>query len=125
MLVHGNAALAALLTGDIATARHRFGEELRLCRELVVLPFAGEALQGLAAVATVDGDAHRAARLSGAAAVHRYGRPQDAVNARLRATFLDPARIHGGADAWDARAREGAALDFADAIAYALEEASS
>jgi len=125
MLVHGNAALVALLTGDIDTARHGFREELRLCRDLVALPFAHEALQGLAAVATVDGDVHRAARLSGAAAAHRYGQPEDAVDARLRATFLDPARILERADAWDAWAREGAALGLADAIAYALDEASA
>jgi hypothetical protein len=125
MLVRGNSALAALLTGDIDTARHGFREELKLCRELVVLPVAYEGLQGLAAVATVDGDVHRAARLSGAAAAHRYGQPEDALDARLRATFLDPARIRHGADAWDARAQEGAAHGFAHAIAYALGEVSA
>jgi hypothetical protein len=125
MLVRGNSALAALLTGDIDTARHGFCEELTLCGELVVLPFAHEGLQGLAAVAAVLDDLHRAARLSGAAAAHRYGQPEDPVDARLKVTFFDPARIRQGGDAWDALAREGAALGFADAIAYALEEASA
>ena len=59
---------------------------------------------------------------SGAAAAHRYGEPQDAVDGRLDATFLEPARARCGADAWDAAVREGAALSFEDAIAYALDE---
>ena len=67
--------LAALLTGDTDAARDAFREELRLCRELVVLPYASEGLRGLAAVAAVRGDLHRAARLVGAAAAHRYGQP--------------------------------------------------
>jgi len=44
------------------------------------------------------------------------------VDARLRATFSEPARARFGADAWDAAVHAGAALDFQDAIAYALEQ---
>ena len=71
MLVHGNFGLAALLTGDTDAARDAFREELALCRELVVRPFATEGLLGLAGVAAVRGDIDRAARLVGAAAAHR------------------------------------------------------
>ena len=71
MMLRGNFGLAALLTGDTDAARGAFREELELCRELVVRPFASEGLLGLAAVAAVDGDADRAARLAGAAAAHR------------------------------------------------------
>jgi hypothetical protein len=39
----------------------------------------------------------------------------------LRATFLEPARTRLGADAWAAAARHGAALNFGDAIADALD----
>ena len=74
------------------------------------------------AIAAVHDDLHRAARLSGAAAAHRYGQPEDALDARLDATFFAPARARCGADAWHDTAREGAALSFEDAIAYALEE---
>ena len=42
--------------------------------------------------------------------------------ARLDAAFLDPARTRHGADDWDAAARDGSALRFEDAIAYALQE---
>jgi predicted ATPase/class 3 adenylate cyclase len=121
-LLRGNVALTALLTGDTDAAREAFRDELRLSRELVILPFASEGLGGLAAVAAVHDDVHRAARLSGAAGAHRYGQAEDAVDARLEATFLAPARARCGADAWHDTAREGAALSFEDAIAYALEE---
>jgi tetratricopeptide (TPR) repeat protein len=123
MLLRGKSGLAALLSGDTEAARQAFREALRLCRELVVLPVVSEGVAGLAAVAAVrDDDLDRAARLSGAAAAHRYGEPQDAVDARLGATFFEPARTRCGADAWDAAVREGAALSFEDAIAYALDE---
>ena len=111
-----------MLTGDTAAARQAFREELALCRELVYLPFASEGLAGLAAVSTIHGEDHRAARLSGAAAAHRYGKTKDPVDARLDATFFKPARTRHGAEEWDAAAREGSALSFEDAIAYALQE---
>ena len=121
MLVQGNFGLAALLTGDTDAARDAFREELALCRELVVRPFATEGLLGLAGVAAVRGDIDRAARLVGAAAAHRC-EPEDPVDARLDAAFFQPARARYGADAWDAVARHGNALSFEDAIAYALQE---
>jgi tetratricopeptide (TPR) repeat protein len=122
MLLRGNIALTALLTGETDAARAAFGDELRLSREFVVLPVACEGLGGLAAVAVVHDDVQRAARLCGAAAAYRYGQPEDALDARLDATFFAPARARCGADAWHDTAREGAALSFEDAIAYALDE---
>ena len=121
MLVQGNFGLAALLTGDTDAAEDAFRNELTVCRELVVRPFVTEGLLGLAAVAVVRGDAERAARLVGARATHRC-EPEDPVDARLRATFFDSARIRCGADAWDAAAGDGVTLSFEDAIAYALQE---
>ena len=79
-------------------------------------------MAGLAAIAAVRYDLDRAARLTGAAAAHLYSKPQDMVDARLDATFFEPARTRRGADAWDAAFREGAALNFEEAIAYALDE---
>jgi hypothetical protein len=122
MFVCGNSALAALLTGDTDAAARAFREELTLCRELVVLPVACEGLNGLAAAAAVANDLPRAARLTGAAAAHRYGQPEDPVDARLRANFIEPARTRCRDEEWDAAVRVGAALSFQDAIAYALEE---
>jgi predicted ATPase/class 3 adenylate cyclase len=122
MALQGNYGLAALLTGDADTAREAFRDELRLCRELRVLPLAAEGLLGLAAIAAARDDPDRAARLVGAAAAHAYGSQQHDVKARLDAAFLDPARTRHGADDWDAAARDGSALRFEDAIAYALQE---
>jgi hypothetical protein len=122
MLLRGNFGLAALVTGDRDAAAHAFRDELTLCRKLVALPFVGEGLAGFGALAAARGDDYRAARLLGAAAAHRYGQPEDPVDARLRTMFFEPARTRRGAAAWDGAARNGGALSFEDAIAYALEE---
>jgi predicted ATPase/DNA-binding SARP family transcriptional activator len=121
-LLHGNSGMAALLTGDTEAARREFREELGRSCELVAPRCASEGLSGLAAVAAVRNDAHRAARLAGAAAAQRDDAERDAVEARLDAMFIQPARTRHGADAWDAVARDGGTLSFEDAIAYALQE---
>jgi predicted ATPase len=116
------AGAAALLRGDTDDAWRAFRECLTLGRDLVVLPIAFEGLRGLAAVAAAREDLDRAARLYGAAAAHRYDEAWDPVDARIDATLLEPARRRRGADAWDAGVREGATLNFEDAISYALNE---
>jgi hypothetical protein len=83
---------------------------------------AFEGLRGLAAVAAVRSDDKRAATLVGAADAHRYDQPEDPLEARLEGAFFEPARTRYGTDAWNAVAREGSALTFQAAIAYALEE---
>jgi hypothetical protein len=113
--------VAALLAGDAEAANEAFREALTLSRELVVAPAASDALTGLAAVAAVDNELERAARLAGAAAAHRDGDIDDSPVGRLDATILGPARTCFGAGAWDAALREGTALSVEDAIAYALE----
>jgi hypothetical protein len=120
MMIRGNSGLAALFMGEIDAARQDFFEELKLCREMVILPVAHEALRGLAAIAIVEGDIPHAARLIGAATAHRYGDPQDPVDARLKSTFFDAVRTQSAA--WDAAIAEGAALSLEHAIAYALGE---
>jgi hypothetical protein len=114
--------MAALLTGDPEAAAAAFRDELRLCRELVARLYARMGILGLAAVAALDGDVHRASRLTGAAIAHAYGEPENPDEARVDATIIQPGRARAGADAWDAAAREGAALSFEDAIDYALQE---
>ena len=44
------------------------------------------------------------------------------MHERLATVFFAPARERHGHEAWDAAAREGNALTFADAVAYGLEE---
>jgi len=121
-MLSGNVGLAALLAGDMDTARGAFREELTLCREHAFLPLGSEGLHGLAAVAAVGDDLDRAARLFGAGVAQRHDRPEDPVDARLRAAFFTPAHARHGTEAWDAAAREGGALSFQEAITYALEE---
>ena len=106
-----------------AAAAAAFREELGLCRDMVIRPVAFEGLRGLAAIAVLDGDAERAARLVGAADAHRYAQAEDAVEVRLETTFFAPARVRCGSEVWNAAARAGRELSFDDAIAYALEEA--
>ena len=122
MLLSGNAGLAALLSGDTDAAREAFTEELRFSRGPVALPFAAEGLRGLAALAAVGDDLERAARLSGAAGAHGGRDPDDALGARLHATYFEPARSRHGPDAWDSAVADGAALSFENALAYALGE---
>jgi hypothetical protein len=120
-LLRANSGIIALLNGDTDAAQQAFCEELGHSR--VVAPrFASEALNGLAAVAAVRNDTARAARLAGAAAAYRDHGPQDEVEARLDATFIQPARSRTAADAWDAAARDGGTLSLEDAITYALRE---
>jgi predicted ATPase/class 3 adenylate cyclase len=122
MINSGNLGMAALLTGETDAASHALREELSLCRAMVLRPVAFEGLRGLAAVAVVRGDDERAATLIGAAEGYRYEKAEDPVEARLDSTFFEPARGRCGAEAWSAAAREGSALSFEEAIAYALEE---
>ena len=123
MINSGNLGLAALLTGETDTARDAFREELdalprngRPARGVRRPPRPGRRRRG----ATATTSAPR--RLVGAADAHRYDKPEDPVEARLEEAFFEPARTRCGTDAWDAAAREGSALSFEDAIAYALEE---
>ena len=110
------------LTGETDTAARAFRQELTLCRDMVVRPLLFEGLRGLAAVAAVAGDLKRAATLLGAADAHRYDKAEDPVEARLDETFFEPARARCRTDTWNAAKREGGALSFEDAIAYALEQ---
>ena len=68
------------------------------------------------------GDLDRAARLYGAAGMHRYVQPEHPVNVRVHDTFFAPAWARHGTEAWDIAARAGAALGFRHAITYALGE---
>ena len=66
-----------------------------------------------------------AARLAGAAELHRFGWPRDRANpvqTRIESTFLEPARARHGPQRWGTGVASGGALTFRRAIAYALEE---
>jgi predicted ATPase len=123
MLLRGDAGLLALAAGERDAARDAFCDALGLSHDLVHLPALGDALTGLAAVAAVDEDVPRAARLAGAAAAH--GVPDDSFAARLERTFLEPARARCTAAEWRTAAAEGAGLSLDQAIHYARQRPSS
>jgi predicted ATPase/class 3 adenylate cyclase/DNA-binding winged helix-turn-helix (wHTH) protein len=124
MMLQTHVGLAAVLDGDIDTARRAVRQALELSHELAVPLVVGEALRVLAAVAAIGDDLARAARLVGAASSHTYERvDNDGIDAKLDTTLFRPARSRYGEAAWDAAGTEGAALSLQEAIAYALEEA--
>ena len=123
MIYSGNLGLAALLTGETDTASRRVPRGAR------ALPRDGRPARG------VRRPPRPGRRRRGARRRRRAPRrssapptrtattsPEDPVEARLDEAFFEPARTRYGTDAWDAAAREGGALSFDDAIAYALEE---
>lgn len=79
---------------------------------------------GLAAVAVLEDDPARAARLVGAARAHADAGntvDDDVILSRLRRRFLWPARDRYGAERWEDEEQRGAVLSFADALDLALE----
>ena len=120
MLLQGNIGVAALMTGDIDAADQAFREELRLGREMAVVTFATEGLEGLAAVAAAREELERTARLYGAAGAQRHGEPSYPVEERMWQLIFEPAQGRLGDEKWDAGVRDGAAMSHDDAVAYAL-----
>jgi predicted ATPase/DNA-binding SARP family transcriptional activator len=121
MISHGHAGLLALKAADVDAAREAFREQLELGRDLVMVHGVCHALTGLAAVAAVNTDLERAARLVGAAGAHGHAEPGD-ISSQLHVGFLKPAEARSETDAWETAVRHGATLSLPQAIAYALEE---
>jgi hypothetical protein len=119
VLVCGNVGLEALLIDDLDRAQDAFDEQLRLCRQHVVIHLAAEALGGLATIDTRRGDLERAARLLGAATT--IGPVGDAdVNAQLEERFFAAARARHGTRRWSEAYAAGAEMSFEQAISFAL-----
>ena len=99
-VIRGNQGLAALFTGDTATAATAFIEEVEISREQVVPSLAAEGIGGLGGVAALRGETDRAARLCGAFLEHtrsmRYSRPMLA-RAPARGSGRVPLCAKGGA----------------------------
>jgi non-specific serine/threonine protein kinase len=113
--------LLALLQDDVAMALETLRETLQRCRVEGFRPPVWEALVGLAATAARQGNADRAALLSGASAAVREDEPYSAPERRLFERHLEPLRA-ADRTSWDAGRRRGAALSFHDAIAAGLDE---
>jgi predicted ATPase len=110
----GNIGLEALFSGDHERARVAFEEQVRLCAGQEEEALAAEGLGGLAAVAAVEGDLERAARLLGAA--EAIGPVGDAdVIERLEQDFLAAARERLADAEWSSAYAAGAALGLSKA----------
>jgi predicted ATPase/class 3 adenylate cyclase len=119
-VIRGNQGLAALFTGDTATAATAFTEELEISREQVVPSLAAEGIGGLGGVAALRGETDRAARLCGAFLEHT--RSMQALDRRLYEEIFAPARAEAGIEGWDRRCEEGRRMTLDEAIAYALTD---
>jgi predicted ATPase/DNA-binding SARP family transcriptional activator len=116
--VRGNQGLAALFSGDLDGAMEAFREELSIARQQVLQLLAAEAIVGLAAVAALDGDLERAARLCGAA--DRYEEVAQPLTARARDQLIAPAREGWATGEWERAYAVGRREELDEAIATAL-----
>ena len=105
------------LTDDTDAPRHAFRQQLTLCRDLFVPPFASEGILELAALAAVRG----AVRLVGAAAAHRYVEPEDPIEPDCAQRSSGPHAHATGPTPGTSPPANGGVLSIKDAIAYALE----
>jgi DNA-binding CsgD family transcriptional regulator len=114
---------------DHERARALYEENLVLCRELGDKLVASASMDGLACYAASGGEAHRAARLFGAAQALReeVGYRQKPRERSLREPYLTIARSCSDEAAWKTAFAEGQAMSFEEAVEYALsaEELSS
>ena len=114
IFLEGNIGLEALFSGDHERARIAFEKQVRLCAREGEEALAAEGLGGLAAVAAVEGDPERTARLLGAA--EAIGSVGDAdVIERLERDFLAAARERLGDAKWSSAYAAGTALGLHEA----------
>jgi non-specific serine/threonine protein kinase len=121
-----NLGILALRRGDTREAQARHGEALLLSRDVDARePMAGS-LEGLAGVAAARAQHHRAARLLGAAAALReaIGSPRVAQFEEEYRRVAPAVQAELGGRAFREAAAEGRALPLAEAVAFALAEAT-
>jgi predicted ATPase/class 3 adenylate cyclase len=116
--------LAALYAGDRERAQAHFRESLGLCREIGERISIEECFAGLAAIAALDGNAARSARLWGAAEALRVaaGIEPSPATRRLHEEFLPQFRSDTDAELVAREWAEGGSWTLERAMAYALEE---
>jgi tetratricopeptide (TPR) repeat protein len=124
---HGTLGLVALHESDREDAVVRFRQSLALARQAGAKPTIAEAIYGLAAVAAIDGDAERSARLWGAADAIRQstGSPLSADAQFIVARYLKSARATLGGDVHQTARAEGGSMTLDEALTYALEQPNS
>jgi hypothetical protein len=126
LFIRGNQGLAFLFLDRYPEAAAAFADELRLARIHGFSLVYFEGTMGLAAVAAVYGDLHRAALLQGAAQVldvRPYLATERPVFEVLEHRFLEPARERLGDETWQRVGDRGRALSVGAALETALEGA--
>jgi len=121
-IARGNLGLVALYERDGVAAASHFRQALALARAPRPKLLIAEVLHGLAAVATLEGDLERAARLWGAADVLKRATsaPRTEPEEFIVETYLEPARAELGRDLHETARVEGAGMTLDEAIVYAL-----
>jgi predicted ATPase/DNA-binding SARP family transcriptional activator/DNA-binding CsgD family transcriptional regulator/Tfp pilus assembly protein PilF len=119
-----NLGWAALLRGDYERAEAYLIESLYLCRELGVKLIAAENIDSLACVASVSGEARRAARLFGAArALHEaVGYHHTPAERAIREPYSVTVRSRLDQAVWETAFAEGQQMTLEEAVEYALSE---
>lgn len=117
----------ALQEGDRDGAVRRFRRALALARDAGAKPTFAGAVYGLAAVAAIDGDAVRSARLCGAADAIKQstGSPLSTDEQSIVEHYLESARATLAADVHRTVSAEGSSMSLDEALTYALERLDS
>jgi tetratricopeptide (TPR) repeat protein len=121
-IAHGNLGVVALHEHQRDVADANFRRSLELAREPGIKHLIAESLHGMAAVASIDGDLERTARLWSAASVLKaaIAMPLTEPEEFIIADYLEPARSGLSDDAFTRASGEGAAMTMDEAIVYAL-----
>ena len=120
----GNLGLVALHEGDREDAALHFRQALALAHEAGAKPTIATAVYGLAAVAAIDGDAERSARLWGAADAVRQstGSPLSTDEQFIVERYLESAGATLARDVHRTARAAGGSMGLDEALAYALEQ---
>ena len=123
---HCNLGLVELYEHQRDAASEHLRQALVLGGETEAKMLIAECLYGMAAVAAMDHEAERAARLWGAAETLKEATsaPLSAPERFIVDEYLEPVRAELDDDAYEAARRGGAALELSEAIAYALAQSS-
>jgi predicted ATPase/class 3 adenylate cyclase len=119
-----NLGEVALYERDREDAALRYRHALALAREAGAKPTIAEAVYGLAAVAAIDGDAERSARLWGAADAIKQstGSPLSTDEQSIIERYLESARSAAAGDVHRTARAAGRSMTLDEGIAYALEQ---
>ena len=124
---HGSLGLVALYEGDREDAVLHFRQALALAREIGAKRTIAASVYGLAAVAAIDGDVERSARLGGAADAIRQstGSPASRQEQLIVERYLESASAKVAGDVHRAAHAGGRSMTLDEALAYALEQPNS